>query len=53
MDAELVLLPDSVSEDRLIAEVEHADLLLMCYTPITSRVIHSAQQLKAIIKYGV
>ncbi len=51
--AQMVLLPDGVSEDKLAREVEDADLLLMCYTPITARVINSAARLKGIVKYGV
>ena len=50
---ELVLLPGSISEDQLIEEVREAELLLMCYTPITSRVINAAQKLKGIVKFGV
>lgn len=50
---ELVTLPDGVCEDRLIREVADADLLLMCYTPITARVIAGATRLKGIVKYGV
>ncbi len=50
---DLVLLPDGVGEDRLAAEVVGADLLLMCYTPITARVIDGATRLKGIVKYGV
>ncbi len=53
MGYELVLLPDAVSEDELVAEVADADLLLMCYTPVTERVIASASNLKGIVKYGV
>ena len=53
LGAELVLLPDGVDEDRLAAEVADADLLLMCYTPITARVINGASRLKGIVKYGV
>ncbi|WP_284163497.1 C-terminal binding protein [Frigidibacter sp. SD6-1] len=49
----LVLLPDGVEEGRLMAEVADADLLLMCYTPVTERVIEAAPRLKAIVKYGV
>ena len=30
-----------------------ADLLLMCYTPVTARVIDAAAKLKGIVKYGV
>lgn len=50
---EYVLLPDGVPEERLIAETQDADLLLMCYTPITQSVIDRAQRLKGIVKYGV
>jgi D-3-phosphoglycerate dehydrogenase len=50
---ELALLPESVSEDELIAAVRDVDLLLMCYTPVTARVIAAAQKLKGIVKYGV
>lgn len=51
--AELVLLPEGISEDELAAHVRDADLLLMCYTPITAKVINGATKLKAIVKYGV
>ena len=50
---ELVLLPEGVSEDALCAAVRDADILLMCYTPVTARVIESAAKLKGIVKYGV
>jgi D-3-phosphoglycerate dehydrogenase len=50
---ELITLPDGISEDALIAEVRDADLLLMCYTPVTARVIAAAEKLKGIVKYGV
>jgi D-3-phosphoglycerate dehydrogenase / 2-oxoglutarate reductase len=50
---ELVLLPDGTSEDELIAAVRDTDLLLMCYTPVTARVIAAAPKLKGIVKYGV
>ncbi len=53
MGAELMLLPDGVAEDELAREVRDADLLLMCYTPITGRVIQGAEKLKGIVKYGV
>jgi len=52
-DFQLVLLPDDVSEDRLLEETRDADLILMCYTAITARVIENASQLKGIVKYGV
>ena len=50
---ELVTLPEPISEDQLVAEVATADLLLMCYTPITARVIEAAPRLRGIVKYGV
>ncbi len=53
LGAELVLLADGVDEAQLAAEVADADLLLMCYTPITARVIEGAARLKGIVKYGV
>lgn len=49
----LVPLPDGVSEAALADAVRDADLLLMCYTPITARVIDGARRLKGIVKYGV
>lgn len=51
--AELVLLPDDVSADKLVAQTQDADLLLMCYTPITERVFRNATRLKGVVKYGV
>lgn len=51
--AQLVLLPDDVSEDDLVSETRDADLLLMCYTAITERVFRSASRLKGVVKYGV
>lgn len=50
---ELVLLPDGVSEAELIEAVRDADLILMCYTPITAQVIAAAERLKGIVKFGV
>ena len=50
---ELVTLPDGIPEADLCAAVADADLILMCYTPITSRVIAAAPKLKGIVKYGV
>jgi D-3-phosphoglycerate dehydrogenase / 2-oxoglutarate reductase len=49
----LVTLPDGIGEDALIAATCAADLLLMCYTPVTARVIAAATRLKGIVKYGV
>ena len=53
LGATLVLLPDSISEAELLAETADADLILMCYTPITARIIDNAKSLKGIVKYGV
>ncbi|MCM4166010.1 MULTISPECIES: 2-hydroxyacid dehydrogenase [unclassified Arenibacter] len=50
---DLVLLPDGVSEEILMKALEDCDILLMCYTPITQKIIDSAKKLKAIVKYGV
>jgi D-3-phosphoglycerate dehydrogenase len=50
---ELVLLPETISEDELAAEVRDAHLLLMCYTPVSAEVINNAARLKGIVKYGV
>src|SRR5258706_4375231 len=50
---ELVLLSDGVNEEALAHELRDAELLLMCYTPVTARVIDSARKLKGIVKYGV
>lgn len=50
---ELVLLPDGISEDEFARALGDAELLLMCYTPVTARVIGSAPRLKGIVKYGV
>ncbi|MBJ6368573.1 2-hydroxyacid dehydrogenase [Snuella sedimenti] len=50
---ELVLLPDNVTEDKLCEAITDCDILLMCYTPITKRIINSAKKLKGIVKYGV
>ena len=51
--ATLMLLDGAVSEDALAAELQDADLLLMCYTHIPERVIAEASRLKGIVKYGV
>lgn len=50
---DLVTLPDGIAEADLMHAVADADLLLMCYTPITARVIEAAPKLKGIVKYGV
>jgi D-3-phosphoglycerate dehydrogenase len=50
---DLVLLPDNVDDERLVRETRDADLILMCYTPISARLIENAVKLKGIVKYGV
>ncbi|THF57754.1 2-hydroxyacid dehydrogenase [Ollibium composti] len=50
---ELVTVPDGIPEAELCRAVADADLLLMCYTPISERVIAAAPKLKGIVKYGV
>lgn len=49
----LDILPDGISEDDLAQAVRDADLILICYTPITARVIEAAPKLRGIVKYGV
>ena len=51
--ANLVILPDDVSAQELLAQTRDADLILMCYTPIPAQVIEQATRLKGIVKYGV
>lgn len=50
---ELTLLLETVSEAHLHQALAEADLLLMCYRPITAAVIAAAPRLKGIVKYGV
>lgn len=50
---ELLLLHEGIDEEELCGEVADCELLLMCYTPVTARVIQSAPKLKGIVKYGV
>src|SRR5829696_8309597 len=50
---ELLCLPEGVSEEVLVGAIRDVDLLLMCYTPITSQVIEAASKLRGIVKYGV
>lgn len=49
----LVTLPDGVAEEALVKAAADAEIILMCYTPITARVIDSAPRLRGVIKYGV
>jgi D-3-phosphoglycerate dehydrogenase / 2-oxoglutarate reductase len=50
---QLILLPEVIGEEELCAALAACDLLLMCYTPITSRLIAAAPRLRGIVKYGV
>ncbi len=50
---ELLLLPEGTREAELTEAARDADLILMCYTPVTARVIGAAARLKGIVKYGV
>ena len=53
MGVDLVLLPDGIDENELARQTRDADLILMCYTPITAPVIENAVKLRGIVKYGV
>lgn len=53
MGVDLVLVPDGAGENVLLDAVADAELILMCYTPITERVMAAAPKLKGIVKYGV
>ena len=50
---DLTVLPDGVNEDVLADAVRDTDLLLMCYQPISARIIEAAGKLKGIVKFGV
>ncbi len=50
---EVLAVPDGIAESDLMSAVADAELLLMCYTPVTARVIDAAPRLKGIVKYGV
>jgi D-3-phosphoglycerate dehydrogenase len=52
-NVDLVVLPDGAVEEALVDAVRDADLLLMCYQPVTARVIAAAGKLKGIVKFGV
>ncbi|MFK7995542.1 MAG: 2-hydroxyacid dehydrogenase [Granulosicoccus sp.] len=51
--AELVLLNGDIDAHSLCNALTDAQLLLMCYTPITKEVISHARHLRGIVKYGV
>jgi len=52
-NVDLTILPDGVSEDALADALRDADLLLMCYQPVSAHTIAAAEKLKGIVKYGV
>ena len=41
------------SEEQLTEACRDADVILHCYTPITSQVLRHAERLRGIVKYGV
>jgi D-3-phosphoglycerate dehydrogenase / 2-oxoglutarate reductase len=49
----LRVLPGGITEDALIEAVRDADLLLMCYQPVSARTVEAATKLKGIVKFGV
>ena len=49
----LELLPEGVGEEELARALADCELLLMCYTPVTKRVLDLAPRLRGIVKYGV
>lgn len=51
--AQLTLLPDATPADAVLEALRDAELVLMCYTPITAAMIAVATSLKGIVKYGV
>lgn len=52
--AEVVELPEfGTSEEQLTEACRDADVILHCYTPITSQVLRHAERLRGIVKYGV
>lgn len=50
---ELLLFPHTVPEARLLEALAGADVLLVCYTPVTAKAIAAATRLRGIVKYGV
>jgi D-3-phosphoglycerate dehydrogenase len=48
-----VKVTENDDEDTLVRAVTDADLIIICYAPITRRVIRAGKKLKAILKWGV
>ena len=48
-----VYVAESDDEKTLIQKVSDADLLIICYAQITSRIIEAGKNLKAILEWGV
>jgi D-3-phosphoglycerate dehydrogenase len=52
LGAELVLM-QAASDDHLLDVVRDADALLVCYAPVTKRVIDRAERCRVIARYGI
>ncbi len=48
-----VFATQATSEEELLGVVEEADALLVCYAPVTKRVIDRAQRCRIISRYGI
>ena len=48
-----IVVTENDDEDTLIQAVADADLVVICYAPITRKIIDAGKKLKAILKWGV
>lgn len=48
-----ILVVEDEKEETLVQAVADADLLVICYAPVTRKVIDAGKNLKAILKWGV
>lgn len=48
-----VVITENGDEGTLVRAVSDADLVVICYAPVTRRVIEAGKNLKAILKWGV
>ena len=48
-----ILVVEDEKEETLVRAVADADLLVICYAPVTRKVIEAGKNLKAILKWGV
>ena len=48
-----VVTTDNDAEETLVQETGDADLLIVCYAPVTRKVLQAATELKAVLKWGV